>query len=35
MKFSSLVIVASDVIVELPDILFDTIGDDKNLIFDI
>ena len=27
-------IVASDIIVELTDILFDSIGDDQNLIFD-
>ena len=34
LDFSILVIVASDIIVELPDILFDSIGDDPNLIFD-
>ena len=33
LKFSILVIVTSDKIVELPDILFDSIGDDQNLIF--
>ena len=27
-------IVALDIIVELPDILFDSMGDDPNLIFD-
>ena len=32
--FPILVMVAKDMIVELPDILFDSVGEDKNLIFD-
>ena len=34
LKFLILVIVASDVFVEWPDILFHFIGDDQNLFFD-
>ena len=34
MIVASNIIVDSNIIVELPDILFDSMGDDPNLIFD-